>query len=285
MIWKEKRVLIVGLGGLAAPWLEYFSRWHPILLGLMDGDTVEASNLTRQFIHEGRVGQLKTESALHYLEHSGHEGMVELHSSFITPYNAENIISDYDVIFDGTDNFQAKYLINLICHKLKKDLVYASGTDRYGQASFFSFKEDSACLSCLYPYKEAQESLSVCSPVTEAWPLREIAMKALHLAEAHQSHTIWHFEALTKGWDAFKKSVNPECFCQIAFNPSELFEDYRWDKQEDCERIVWSQHLKAEEFTQQTHAIVLTCESGISARNFCFQLRQKGLTNIYWSTH
>jgi len=148
---KAAKVLCVGTGGLGAPLALYLAAAGIGTLGLIDFDTVEASNLQRQIIHStATVGMLKVDSAELMLNGLNPNMKVVKHNTMLTSANALEIFKDYDIIADGTDNFQTRYLVNDACVLLSKPNAYASIFRFEGQASVFGTKEG-PCYRCLYP--------------------------------------------------------------------------------------------------------------------------------------
>jgi len=148
---KAAKVLCVGTGGLGAPLALYLTAAGIGTIGLVDFDTVDASNLQRQIIHStATVGKLKVDSAEIMLKGLNPGVNVIKHNTMLTSDNALEIFKDYDVIADGTDNFQTRYLVNDACVLLDKPNAYGSIFRFEGQASVFATKEG-PCYRCLYP--------------------------------------------------------------------------------------------------------------------------------------
>ncbi len=148
---KAAKVLCVGTGGLGAPLALYLAAAGVGTIGLVDFDTVDMSNLQRQIIHSAStVGKLKVDSAEIMLKGLNPTLNVIKHNTMLTSANALEILKDYDVIADGTDNFQTRYLVNDACVLLNKPNAYASIFRFEGQASVFGTKEG-PCYRCLYP--------------------------------------------------------------------------------------------------------------------------------------
>jgi adenylyltransferase/sulfurtransferase len=148
---KAARVLCVGTGGLGAPLALYLAAAGVGTLGLVDFDTVDASNLQRQIIHStATVGKLKVDSAELMLKALNPYMNVVKHNTMLTSANALEILKDYDIIADGTDNFQTRYLVNDACVLLGKPNAYGSIFRFEGQASVFA-TESGPCYRCLYP--------------------------------------------------------------------------------------------------------------------------------------
>ena len=148
---KAAKVLCVGTGGLGSPLAFYLAAVGIGTLGLVDFDVVDASNLQRQIIHSTRdIGRKKLDSAAEKLTALNPVLTVVKHETMLTSANALDILGNYDIVADGTDNFPTRYLVNDACVLLGKPNVYGSIFRFEGQASVFSTK-DGPCYRCLYP--------------------------------------------------------------------------------------------------------------------------------------
>ncbi|MGC2162735.1 MAG: molybdopterin-synthase adenylyltransferase MoeB, partial [Silvibacterium sp.] len=149
---KAAKVLCVGTGGLGAPLAFYLAAAGIGTLGLVDFDVVEESNLQRQIIHStADVGRPKIDSAADKLQALNPHMKIVKHETMLTSENALDIIKDYDIVADGTDNFPTRYLVNDACVLSgNKPNAYASIYRFEGQASVFATK-DGPCYRCLYP--------------------------------------------------------------------------------------------------------------------------------------
>src|SRR5580693_3389453 len=148
---KAAKVLCVGTGGLGSPLAFYLAAAGIGTLGLVDFDVVDASNLQRQIIHSTKdIGRKKLDSAAEKLTALNPALNVVKHETMLTSANALEILKDYDVVADGTDNFPTRYLVNDACVLLGKPNVYGSIFRFEGQASVFATKEG-PCYRCLYP--------------------------------------------------------------------------------------------------------------------------------------
>lgn len=148
---KAARVLCVGTGGLGSPLALYLAAAGVGTLGLVDFDVVDASNLQRQIIHStADIGRKKLDSAAEKLKALNPDVNVVKHDTLLSSANALDILKDYDVIADGTDNFPTRYLVNDACVLLGKPNAYGSIFRFEGQASVFATK-DGPCYRCLYP--------------------------------------------------------------------------------------------------------------------------------------
>jgi adenylyltransferase/sulfurtransferase len=148
---KAARVLCVGTGGLGSPLAFYLTAAGVGTLGLVDFDVVDASNLQRQIIHSTKdIGRKKLDSAAEKLTALNPSVKIVKHETMLTSANALEILKDYDIVADGTDNFPTRYLVNDACVLLGKPNVYGSIFRFEGQASVFA-TEQGPCYRCLYP--------------------------------------------------------------------------------------------------------------------------------------
>jgi sulfur-carrier protein adenylyltransferase/sulfurtransferase len=148
---KAGRVLLVGAGGLGSPVALYLAAAGVGTLGLIDFDVVDLSNLQRQVLHgTSDVGRSKLDSARDRVHEVNPHVAVDTYEMRLTSANALDILSEYDVIVDGTDNFATRYLTNDACVLLGKPNVYGSIFRFEGQASVFA-TEVGPCYRCLYP--------------------------------------------------------------------------------------------------------------------------------------
>jgi adenylyltransferase/sulfurtransferase len=148
---KAARVLCVGTGGLGSPLALYLAAAGIGTLGLVDFDVVDASNLQRQIIHSTKdIGRKKLDSAEEKLLALNPALNVVKHDTMLSSANALDILKDYDIVADGTDNFPTRYLVNDACVLLGKPNVYGSIFRFEGQASVFATKQG-PCYRCLYP--------------------------------------------------------------------------------------------------------------------------------------
>jgi len=145
-------VLCIGAGGLGSPIAMYLAAAGIGKVGIVDFDSVDFSNLQRQIIHTtADVGRPKTTSAKETINAINPNVEVVLHNARLTSENALDIIAQYDVVVDGTDNFPTRYLTNDACVLLKKANVYGSIFRFEGQASVFAPHLGGPCYRCLYP--------------------------------------------------------------------------------------------------------------------------------------
>ncbi|MFZ4931476.1 HesA/MoeB/ThiF family protein [Chryseobacterium sp. Mn2064] len=156
------KVLVIGAGGLGSPVIQYLSAAGVGMLGVADFDLVELHNLNRQIIHtENSVGISKVKSAEKFVQNLNHQVKFVAIEEKINESNAENILSTYDVIIDGSDNFSTRYLVNDTCVKLNKTLVYGSILGFSGQIAVFNHN-GSKNLRDIFPEPPFEEDLPDC---------------------------------------------------------------------------------------------------------------------------
>ena len=164
---RAARVLIVGAGGLGSPLALYLAAAGVGTLGLVDDDTVSLSNLQRQILFTtSDVGRPKTEAAAEALAALNPGVTVETHPVRLTADNAKILIGGYDIIADGSDNFDTRFLVNDTCFVLRKTLVSAAVTEFEGQlATFKPYDQSGAypCYRCLFPEQPAPGMVPNCS--------------------------------------------------------------------------------------------------------------------------
>lgn len=160
---KAASILIIGAGGLGSPVGLYLAAAGIGRLGIVDFDTVDVTNLQRQIIHSTKdVGRPKLESAKEKIEVINQNVKVETYETRLTSGNALDIISKYDLVVDGTDNFPTRYLINDACVFLNKPYVYGSIFRFDGQVTVFNPKKG-PCYRCLYPAPPPPELVPNCA--------------------------------------------------------------------------------------------------------------------------
>jgi molybdopterin-synthase adenylyltransferase len=169
---KVARVLIVGAGGLGAPLLMYLAAAGVGTIGVVDDDVVSLSNLQRQVVHDtASVGMAKVQSAQGTLGRINPHVGVELHPVRLTAANALTVISRYDIIADGSDNFATRYLVSDACYLAGKTLVYGAVGPFDGYVSTFKPHMQQAdgtpCPSyrCLFPEAPPAGLIANCSEV------------------------------------------------------------------------------------------------------------------------
>jgi sulfur-carrier protein adenylyltransferase/sulfurtransferase len=159
----DARVLLVGVGGLGSPVALYLAAAGIGTIGLLDEDVVDESNLHRQVVHTlDRIGQPKTASARVALAALNPDPDLVEYRMRLTADNAESLVAAYDVIVDGTDNFETRYLLNDAAVKLRKPVVHGSIYRWEGQVTTF-IPFSGPCYRCLYPTQPPDELAANCA--------------------------------------------------------------------------------------------------------------------------
>lgn len=149
----KSKVLVIGAGGLGSPLLMYLAAAGVGTIGIIDHDSVDLSNLQRQIVHmTSAIGQDKVKSAKEMIKNINPDINVVTYHERLTNDNAEKIISEYDVVADGCDNFTTRFLVNDICIAQRKPLISGALSQFDGQLSTFKGYEDTQpCYRCLVP--------------------------------------------------------------------------------------------------------------------------------------
>lgn len=144
-------VLVVGVGGLGIPVLQYLNAMGVGTLGMVEQDVVDLSNLQRQVLYsESDIGKPKLQVALEKLKAQNSETTFKIYDTYLAPDNALEILADYDLVVDASDNFATRYLVNDACVILKKPFVYGALHSFEGQVSVFNY-QDGPTYRCLFP--------------------------------------------------------------------------------------------------------------------------------------
>src|ERR1700678_1430629 len=163
---KAARVLVIGAGGLGSPLILYLAAAGVGTLGIVDFDTVSLSNLQRQIAHRtADVGRPKTRSAEDAVAALNPQTKVELHPVRLDAANAADLIARYDIVADGSDNFDTRFLVNDACYFAQKTLVSAAVTEFDGQLSTYKAHAGHAlpCYRCLFPAPPPPGTAPSCS--------------------------------------------------------------------------------------------------------------------------
>ncbi len=212
-------ILLIGAGGLGSPLALYLSAAGIGRLGIMDFDVVDMSNLQRQVIHRMQdIGVSKAKSAKRAINDINPDVTVELYEEGIASHNALEIISKYDLVIDGTDNFPTRYLVNDACVMLGKINIYGSIYRFEGQATVFDAK-NGPCYRCLYPEPPEPGMVPSCAeggvlgvlPGTIAMIQATEAIKCLTGVGEPLVGRFMRYDALTMDIRELKLRKDPEC--------------------------------------------------------------------------
>ena len=217
---KSAGVLCIGTGGLGSPIALYLAAAGVGRLGLVDGDTVDFSNLQRQILHGTKdVGRKKLNSARDRIREVNPNVQVDLYDAFFTAANARQIAEPYDVIIDGTDNFPTRYCSNDISVFLKKPNVYGSIFRFDGQCTVFAPHLGGPCYRCMFPEPPPPGMVPSCAEGGVLGVLPGVigvlqAIEAIKLimgiGESLMGRLV-HFDALKLKFREFKLRRDPKC--------------------------------------------------------------------------
>ena len=184
---KNAKVLVVGAGGLGAPALQYLAAAGVGTIGIIDDDVVENANLQRQVIHkDSAIGTPKVFSAQVEMEAQNPFITVRPYHRRLTDDIANDLIAEYDLILDGTDNFDTRYLVNRACVAAGKPLISGALSQWEGQLSVFDPSHDAPCYQCIFPTAPASHLAPSCAEAGVIGPLPGVigammAMEAVKL--------------------------------------------------------------------------------------------------------
>lgn len=188
---KAARVLVIGAGGLGSPALLYLAAAGVGCIGVIDDDVVEASNLQRQIIHtDPNIGMTKVQSAALAMRALNPFVQVRPYQRRLEADMAADLLVDYDLVLDGSDNFDTRYLINKVCVAAAKPLISGAITQWEGQVSLFDPMRGGPCYECVFPVRPAPGLVPSCAEAGVAAPLPGVigammAMEAVkYLTEA-----------------------------------------------------------------------------------------------------
>ena len=217
---KAARVLCIGAGGLGSPAALYLAAAGVGTLGLVDFDRVELTNLQRQILHGTKdIGRSKLESARDRLRDMNPEIEIELHVCRFSSETAQQIVAEYDVIIDGSDNFATRYLSNDVCVLAEKPNVYGSVFRFEGQTTVFAPHLGGPCYRCLFPEPPPPESVPNCAQAGVLGVLPGIigmlqAIEAIKLIVGIGEPLVGrlvHFDALKVQFRELKLRRDPQC--------------------------------------------------------------------------
>jgi molybdopterin/thiamine biosynthesis adenylyltransferase len=177
---RAARVLVVGAGGLGSPALMYLAASGAGVIGVIDDDVVENSNLQRQIIHaDARIGMAKVASAEVAMRALNPFIEVRPYKRRLTEEIAAELIAEYDLVLDGTDNLDTRYLVNRVCVALGKPLISGAITQWEGQLSLFDPAKGTPCYACVFPVPPAPGLVPTCAEAGVAAPLPGIIGAAM----------------------------------------------------------------------------------------------------------
>lgn len=169
---RDARVLVVGAGGLGAPALQYLAAAGVGTIGVIDDDAVENANLQRQVIHLDRnIGKPKVQSAAEAMKAQNPFVTVRPYHRRLTSEIAADLFADYDVVLDGTDNFDTRYLVNETAVQSQTPLIAAALTQWEGQISLYDPAAGTPCYACVFPTAPDPSLVPSCAEAGVIGPL------------------------------------------------------------------------------------------------------------------
>ena len=226
---KAARVLVIGAGGLGSPALQYLAAAGVGTIGVIDDDVVEAGNLQRQVVHsDDRIGMPKVFSAEAALKALNPYVVVRPYNRRLTDDMAPDLFADYDIILDGTDNFDTRYLSNRVAVAQGKPLVSGALSQWEGQISVFHPADGGPCYQCIFPEAPAPGLAPSCAEAGVLGPLPGVigAMMAVEtvklILETGQAlkGEMLIYDAL---WGETRKiALRPRVDCQVCKGPPDM---------------------------------------------------------------
>ncbi len=214
----SSKVLVIGLGGLGCPLVTYLAASGVGKIGIVDYDKVEVSNLNRQTLFNIQdVGKLKVDKVKKAINKINKKIKIVTFKKKINHGNIKNIIKDFDIICDGSDNFQTRYIINDFCLKYKKILVSSAISEFDGQLIKFNFKKKGPCYRCFMPYTpeienncQTQGIFSPVAGIMGSLQANEV-LKTILNKEKDLSGNLIVFNSLKTEFRKLKISINSKC--------------------------------------------------------------------------
>jgi len=319
---KASHVLVIGAGGLGCPILSYLVAAGVGTIGIMDFDVVETSNLQRQVIYDmNDVGKNKAFAASQKLKaFNPLIGIVAIEKG-IEKSNALEIIGEYDLVVDATDNFETRYLINDACVILNKPFVFASILGFEGQVSVFNYKEGPT-YRCLYPEPPAKENapncnengvigalagtigsiqanevLKIISGIGEPLSGKLLILDLLNnkyttltvapVAENKKIKTLGEYNIIcnTSPVTFLAKKDFAVKFSQIPHLAIDVSDEYEFVPIEKEAKNIPLYDIEEYDFGNTSVPIVLYCKSGLRSKQAALLLAQKGMKNIFCLTY
>ena len=216
---KRSKILIIGMGGLGCPLITYLASSGVCNIGIVDHDKIELSNLNRQTLfNSSDIGKYKVHQAKIHIKKIYKKIKIDVYKTKISAKNINKIIKNYEIICDGTDNFDSRFLINDHCKKNKKILISAAISKFDGQLIKFDFRKKGACLRCFMPEKPNEDnncgSEGIFSPVAGilgSLQANEVLKTVLQLREDLNNY-ILIYNSIKNTIRKVKININNSCF-------------------------------------------------------------------------
>lgn len=270
---KKTSVLIIGAGGLGCPSAIYLAAAGVGKIGIVDDDHVEESNLHRQILHNvHRVGQLKVDSIKKSLLDINPNVICETYPVRLTRFNAVDIIEQFDIILDASDNLPTRYMINDACVIAKKPLVSGAALRTDGQLTVYNYDEKTPCFRCLFPIPPNPGAVGSCSEEGVLGPIPGVigvlqAFEVIKLASELKPSYAGHLLTFSGLQGEFRKlkvgSKRPDC---VACSPSSGLTRELIDYNEFC-KISSCAKLEPQSFIPESWRVSLQEYRDILANN------------------
>lgn len=216
------RVLVIGAGGLGAPLLQYLAAAGVGTLGVVDDDSVDLSNLQRQVIHRNSdIGVAKVDSAARTVADINPDVKIVRHKERLTAANVGRLVADYEIVADGSDNFETRYLLNDACFHARKVLVSAAILRFEGQLTTYKAWQgaDYPCLRCLFAAPPPPDQVPSCAAAgvlgalagtMGSWQAGEVVKEILGIGRSLSGRLLL-FDALEASVSEMALAKNPAC--------------------------------------------------------------------------
>ena len=214
----NSKILIIGMGGLGCPLLTYLAASGVGTLGIVDHDKVELNNLNRQTLFSiNDIGSYKVDQAKNKIIKLNNKIKIKTFKKKINSQNIKSILKNYDIICDGTDNYETRYLINDQCKKDKKILISAAISQFGGHLYIFNFNNKTSCYRCFMPEKPDEtnncQSEGIFSPVAGVLgtlQANEVLKVILGFKDSSRNQMII-FDSIKSNFRKIRLSFNPNC--------------------------------------------------------------------------
>jgi molybdopterin/thiamine biosynthesis adenylyltransferase/rhodanese-related sulfurtransferase len=319
---KASHVLVVGAGGLGCPVLSYIAAAGVGTICIMDFDIVEVSNLQRQVIYDmNDTGKNKALAASQKLKAFNPLVNIVTIEKGLEKSNALDIIADYDIVVDATDNFETRYLINDACVILNKPFVFASILGFEGQVSVFNY-QDGPTYRCLYPEPPAKENapncndngvigalagavgciqanevLKIISGVAESLSGKLLVIDLLNnkfstlrikaIAENKKIKSLGEYNIVcnSEPINFISKKNFAERFSKAPHLAIDVSDEYEFVPIEKEAKNIPLYDIEEYDFGNTSVPIILYCKSGLRSKQAAMLLAEKGVRNIYCLTN
>jgi molybdopterin/thiamine biosynthesis adenylyltransferase len=311
---KNSRVLVIGAGGLGCPVLQYLAGMGIGTIGIVDHDTVDTTNLHRQILYSpSDVGESKAESAAKILSLKNPHIKIQFFNEKVKSDTIAQLIEDFEIIVDCTDNFETKFLVHDNCKITKKILVQASIYQYEGNLHVFDFtQEDPApCLRCLWTKEPLDGVIGTCGEVgvigatagvlgsLQAMEVLKIILRKTYLKNGEGLFV----DLLTGESEKRRWKKRDECLICNGTHKSESFESYKLKKDNVGDEFIWIDlrtteealslilkhpkviHMPLSDFNitklDLKFKYLLVCQKGYKSNQVARALRESGHQNFF----